>query len=80
MRLSEAFRRKAMKIYVAGYFHAGGINNSWPYIVSRGAPYKERCVKEWGISPLGYVMFVGSFYMWFRANRNIREERTRPAT
>lgn len=46
--------RKAMKKYVAVCFHAGAINNCWPYMVSGGAPYKKHSVKEWGwLDPKG---------------------------
>lgn len=46
-RLTPSFGRLFMKRYVAVCFLCCGINNSWTYIVSHGAPYKECCALEW---------------------------------
>lgn len=36
-----------MKTYLAAYFNASDMDDSWPYMVSRGALYKDLCVEEW---------------------------------
>lgn len=46
-----SFRRNALKRYIAiymfPYFHSVVMTNIWPYTMSRGAPYKKCCVKDW---------------------------------
>lgn len=41
---------KGHERYVAVYFHVGVINSSRRYMALHGAPYKERCAKDWGRS------------------------------